>query len=113
MAKTATRSKPATAKKTEATGSATPEGATEIRMIPLDELEPSPLNVCKVAASASDDAKLGPDAQLELARRVAAFDGFKADCDPQGWHEMGVVDLSGTTAWFKLDLYDIDWQCGT
>jgi ParB family chromosome partitioning protein len=58
MAKTSTRSKPSTAKTTEATGTATPDGAAVIRMIPLDQLEPSPLNVRKVAASASDDAEL-------------------------------------------------------
>jgi ParB family transcriptional regulator, chromosome partitioning protein len=58
MAKTTTRPKPATSKKTEAAGSATPDGAADIRMIPLDQLEPSPLNVRKVAACASDDAEL-------------------------------------------------------
>ena len=58
MAKTTTRPKPVAAKKTEAAGLATPDGAAEIRMIPLDQLEPSPLNVRKVAASASDDAEL-------------------------------------------------------
>ena len=56
--KTTTRSKPATAKKTEAAGSAAPDGAADIRRIPLNHLEPSPLNVRKVAASASDDAEL-------------------------------------------------------
>jgi ParB family transcriptional regulator, chromosome partitioning protein len=58
MAKTTTRPKPSTEKKTEAAGSATPDGAADIRMIPLNQLEPSPLNVRKVAASASDDAEL-------------------------------------------------------
>lgn len=58
MAKTSTRPKPATEKKTEATGSIAPDGAANIRMIPLDQLEPSPLNVRKVAASGSDDAEL-------------------------------------------------------
>jgi hypothetical protein len=58
-------------------------------------------------------AALGLDAQLELACRVAAFDGFNADSDPQGWHEMGVIDIDGTTVWFKLDLYDVDYQYGS
>jgi len=58
MAKTMTRPKPATAKKTEATELSVPGGGTDIRMIPLNQLEPSPLNVRKVAASASDDAEL-------------------------------------------------------
>lgn len=58
-------------------------------------------------------AALGPDAQLDLTRRVAAFDAFNADSDPQGWHEMGVIDLDGKTVWFKLDLYDVDYQYGS
>ena len=51
-------------------------------------------------------AALGIDAQLELTRRVAAFDGFNADSDPQGWHEMGVIEFDGTTVWFKIDGVD-------
>ncbi|MAE92001.1 MAG: hypothetical protein CMI67_20890 [Pelagibaca sp.] len=58
-------------------------------------------------------AALGPDAQLELTRRVATFDGFNADSDPQGWHEMGVIEFDGTTVWFKLDLYDVDYTYGS
>tara|TARA_R110002110_G_scaffold289314_3_gene503582 strand:+ start:1351 stop:1731 length:381 start_codon:yes stop_codon:yes gene_type:complete len=58
-------------------------------------------------------AALGPDVQLELTRRVATFDGFNADSDPQGWHEMGVIEFDGTTVWFKLDLYDVDYQYGS
>ncbi|WP_299476402.1 DUF3768 domain-containing protein [uncultured Paracoccus sp.] len=58
-------------------------------------------------------AGLGPDAQLELSRRVAAFDAFNAGSDPHGWHEMGVIDLDGTTVWFKIDLYDVDYQYGS
>ena len=51
-------------------------------------------------------AALGPDAQLDLTRRVAAFDVFNADSDPQGWHEMGVIEFNGTTVWFKVDGVD-------
>jgi hypothetical protein len=58
-------------------------------------------------------AALGPDSQLELTRRVAAFDAFNADSDPQGWHEMGVIEFDGTTVWFKLDLYDTDYTYGS
>ena len=58
-------------------------------------------------------AALGPDARLELTRRVAAFDGFDADSDPQGWHEMGVIEFDGTKVWFKIDLYDVDYQYGS
>ena len=58
-------------------------------------------------------AALGPDAQLALTRSVASFDAFNADSDPQGWHEMGVIDLDGTKVWFKIDLYDVDYTYGS
>ncbi|MCG7630089.1 DUF3768 domain-containing protein [Epibacterium sp. MM17-32] len=58
-------------------------------------------------------AALGPDAQLAVTRSVATFDSFNADSDPHGWHEMGVIDLDGTTIWFKIDLYDADYQYGS
>jgi hypothetical protein len=58
-------------------------------------------------------AALGIDAQLELTRRVVAFDGFNADSDPQGWHEMGVIEFDDTTVWFKIDLYDTDYTYGS
>lgn len=56
---------------------------------------------------------LGLDAQLCLTRRVAGFDEFNRDSDPHGWHEMGVIDFEGTTVWFKLDLYDVDYRYGS
>ena len=58
-------------------------------------------------------AALGPDAQLALTRRVASFDAFNADSDPHCWHEMGVIDFDGTTVWFKVDLYDVDYMYGS
>ena len=58
-------------------------------------------------------AELGADARLDLTRSVTAFDAFNTDCDPHGWHEMGVIDFDGTTVWFKIDLYDVDYQYGS
>ncbi|MFG6588980.1 DUF3768 domain-containing protein [Sulfitobacter sp. MOLA879] len=58
-------------------------------------------------------AALGIDAQLELTRLVAAYDEFNTDSDPQGWHEMGVIDLDGTMVWFKVELYDVYYTCGS
>ena len=58
-------------------------------------------------------AALGPDTQHALTRRVASFDAFNADSDPHGWHEMGVIDFDGTTVWFKIDLYDVDYTYGS
>ena len=62
MAKTTTKSMAASGKKTPAKQSA-PEATgvsrfSDIRMIPLNQLSLSPLNVRKVAANAADDAEL-------------------------------------------------------
>lgn len=53
------------------------------------------------------------DVQLELTRKVAAFDAFNVDSDPHGWHEMGVIEIADTTVWFKIDLYDTKYQYGS
>jgi hypothetical protein len=58
-------------------------------------------------------AALGPDARLELIRRVAVFETFNSDSDPQGWHEMGVIEFEDTTVWFRIDLYDTDYTYGS
>ena len=60
MAKTTNHSKSSTAKKSEITRSVAPDGAVDIRMMPLDQLEPSQLNVIKLAANAKDEAELLP-----------------------------------------------------
>ena len=38
---------------------------------------------------------------------------FNTDGDPQGWHEMGVIEFNGTTVCFKVDLYDVDYAYGS
>lgn len=43
---------------------------------------------------------------------VGAYDGFNTDCDPHGWHEMGVLEIDGQTVWFKIDLYDENYEYG-
>lgn len=51
--------------------------------------------------------------QSVLIAAVVAFDGFNADCDPHGWHEMGVLEIEGETVWFKIDLYDEAYEYGS
>ena len=47
---------------------------------------------------------LDPDVQQALMQQVAAFEAFDEGTDPHGWHEMGVIEIAGTTIWFKIDL---------
>ncbi|MBL4582971.1 MAG: DUF3768 domain-containing protein [Gammaproteobacteria bacterium] len=54
-----------------------------------------------------------PDFLLELTRKVVTFDAFGEDCDPHGWHEMGVMEIAGETVWFKIDLYDTNYEYGS
>ena len=56
---------------------------------------------------------MGPDARLSATRQVAAFAAFTPDNDPYGWHEFGAVEVFGTTIWFKVDLYDVNYEMGS
>lgn len=56
---------------------------------------------------------LGPDIQQVLMQQVAVFETFDEGSDPHGWHEMGVIEIAGTTVWFKIDLYDTQYQYGS
>ncbi len=37
---------------------------------------------------------------------IGRLDHFPADNDPDGFHDFGSVEVSGTTVWFKIDLFD-------
>ncbi|MBO6727777.1 MAG: DUF3768 domain-containing protein [Rhizobiaceae bacterium] len=54
-----------------------------------------------------------PAFQSASIAAVVAYDDFDADCDPHGWHEMGVIEIEGETVWFKLDLYDENYEYGS
>jgi len=56
---------------------------------------------------------LGSDLRLAATRQVAAFEAFTPDNDPYGWHEFGAVEVFGTTIWFKIDLYDTNYEMGS
>ncbi len=56
---------------------------------------------------------MGSDARLSATRQVAAFEAFTPDNDPHGWHEFGAVEVFGTTIWFKVDLYDVNYEMGS
>jgi hypothetical protein len=44
---------------------------------------------------------------------VGTYEDFNADCDPYGWHEMGVIEIEGEKLWFKIDLYDENYEYGS
>lgn len=50
---------------------------------------------------------------MELLARVALFDEFNFDNDPQGWHEFGSVEVSGKAVWFKINLFDTAYRMGS
>lgn len=55
-----------------------------------------------------------PDAfRTALFEAIVTYDDFNADCDPHGWHEMGVMEIDGQTVWFKMDLYDENYEYGS
>jgi hypothetical protein len=55
-----------------------------------------------------------PDAfRAALFEAIVTYDDFNTDCDPHGWHEMGVMEIDGQTVWFKFDLYDENYEYGS
>ena len=56
---------------------------------------------------------MGSDARLSATRQVAAFEAFAPDNDPYGRHEFGAVEVFDTTIWFKVDLYDVNYEMGS
>ena len=43
---------------------------------------------------------------------VRAFQAFDPDNDPNGEHDFGAVCVDGVTLWFKIDVYDADYEYG-
>ncbi len=52
------------------------------------------------------------DFQRELITKTITFEAFDVDSDPYGWHEMGVIEVGETTIWFRIDLYDVNYEYG-
>lgn len=54
-----------------------------------------------------------PYFRCALMEVVGAYDTFNDESDPYKWHEMGVVEIQGETVWFKIDLYDENYEYGS
>ena len=58
-------------------------------------------------------AEMSVEFRFDLMARVREFSDFTYDADPHGWHEMGVIEIEDQRVWFKIDLYDLDYQMGS
>lgn len=54
----------------------------------------------------------GPEFLTLLHLTVAAFDTFTEENDPCGDHSFGVVEVGGTRVYWKIDLYDENYEFG-
>jgi len=72
--------------------------------------EPIPEGKLVVTRGVHDE---GVAFQMVLVERVALYNDFTFDNDPTGWHEFGSVEVNGKTVWFKLDLYDLNYEMGS
>ncbi len=48
-----------------------------------------------------------------LMRAIKEFDNFTTDNDPHGDHDFGSLKFVGTKLFWKIDLYDPDYQFGS
>jgi len=55
----------------------------------------------------------GPDFMQEAIQLTADFDAFSPDADPYALHEMGVITVKGETVWWRIDLYDLQYEYGS
>ena len=55
----------------------------------------------------------GPTFLAMLQIAVATFDTFTEDNDPYGDHTFGLVKVCETQVYWKIDLYDEDYQFGS
>lgn len=49
--------------------------------------------------------------QITLMNLVRTFDDFSEDNDPYGEHDFGKIELNGTAYFWKIDYYDMDFEC--
>lgn len=55
----------------------------------------------------------GPEFQFAALQKIAAFNDFGMDSDPNGWHEMGEIEVLQKRVWWKIDLYDENYTYGS
>jgi hypothetical protein len=55
----------------------------------------------------------GPLFLAELLHAVATFDEFNEDNDPYDDHTFGALEISGTRVYWKIDLYDEEYEFGS
>lgn len=55
----------------------------------------------------------GKDFRQELLLKLYNFDEFDEECDPNDWHDMGVLEVGGEKVWFKFDFFDTSFEFGS
>lgn len=62
-------------------------------------------------------AALSPAWTVQIMSAIQQFDAFTEDNDPYGDHSFGTVDITvgdeTKTVWFKIDLYDWNFEYGS
>ena len=66
----------------------------------------------KIVMTQGVNAK-GPAFHMVLMQRLAEYNNFTADNDPNGWHDFGSIKVNGIDVWFKIDLYDENYDMGS
>lgn len=58
-------------------------------------------------------AERGDEFIQKAVQAVEAFNVFTGENDPHGNREFGVFEVEGTKLFWKIDLYDVDYQGGS
>ena len=57
--------------------------------------------------------ELPGDTRAMVTRKVATFEAFSADNDPNGEHDFGAFDVAGEKFFWKIDYYDKALEFGS
>jgi hypothetical protein len=55
-------------------------------------------------------AARSPEFLASVLRAVTAHDQFDPENDPDETHDFGSVEIEGESVWFKVDLFDLNYQ---
>lgn len=53
------------------------------------------------------------EVQFEITEEIQSYDSFTEDNDPYGWHDFGSITCKGHKIFWKIDLYDVNYEMGS
>ena len=92
------------------------DNQAQIIALQNDQFRNYPINVFGIAGQVvltRGIADLGEVDLQAIMSRVQDFDEFTEGDDPYGWHNFGAFTYKGLKIFWKIDLYDVNYEMGS